>query len=247
MHLYGLIGFPLSHSFSGTYFTEKFRQLGLDDHRYELFPIPDIRELPSLLQTPGLQGLNVTIPYKQQVLAYLDDTSAIPAGLNACNCIRIHNGRTTGFNTDVTGFEISLVTHLQRVHDKALILGNGGATEAVKYVLQKNNIAFKVVSRTSREGSDLTYDDLNPAMVAAHRLIINTTPLGMYPNVNTCPAIPYEGIGPEHYLFDLTYNPEKTLFLQKGAERGAVIKNGADMLVIQAEESWKIWSSSIDN
>jgi len=242
MPLYGLIGYPLTHSFSAKYFTEKFSELGLADHRYELFPIPAIGEVKALLQTPGLRGLNVTIPYKQQVLPYLDDTSNLPAGLNACNCIRIHNGKATGFNTDVTGFELSLTTQLQPMHNKALVLGNGGATEAVTYVLRKKNIDYRVVSRVLREGSDITYNDLDAAMVGNHPLIINTTPLGMYPNIDTCPAIPYEGITRRHYLFDLTYNPAKTLFLQKGEERGAAVKNGADMLVIQAEESWKIWN-----
>lgn len=243
MPLYGLIGYPLTHSFSGKYFTEKFRQLGLSDHRYELFPISSIEQLPELLNTPGLAGLNVTIPYKQQVLAYLNDLSGIPPGLQACNCIRIHNGVIAGFNTDTAGFERSLMSKWQPVHDSALILGNGGATAAIAYVLQKKNIPYTIVSRSIKAGSDITYDKLTRADVSAHRLIINTTPLGMYPDTGTCPPIPYEAIGEGHYLFDLTYNPVKTLFLQKGEERGALIQNGYPMLEIQAEESWRIWSA----
>jgi shikimate dehydrogenase len=240
---YGLIGYPLGHSFSKKYFTEKFEKEGLKDHVYDLFPIASIDELLSVLSAnKDLLGLNVTIPYKQQVLKYLH-ASNLPKGVNACNCIKIENGTLTGNNTDVTGFEKSFSELLQPHHKKALVLGNGGATLAVKYVLKKLNIEFEIVSRRLHEGSTLTYDEVTEQSIREHLVIINCTPLGTYPDVNGAPPIPYGSITQDHYLFDLIYNPPKTLFLQKGEERGAAVKNGHDMLVIQAEESWKIWNS----
>lgn len=243
MRLFGLIGFPLSHSFSKNYFTEKFRAEGITDCRYELFPIASIDLLPGLLQDhPELEGLNVTIPYKQEVLPYLHVTSGLPASLQACNCIRIRRGRLEGFNTDCIGFENSLRPLLQPQHTKALVLGNGGASKAVIYVLSKLGIAFEVVSRKWHEGSTLTYDNLTPELVKAHPLIINTTPLGTYPNVLEKPLIPYDGVGSTHLLYDLVYNPAETQFLKEGALRGAAIQNGYNMLVGQAEAAWSIWN-----
>lgn len=245
MKRYGLIGYPLTHSFSKNYFTEKFKSAGMADHKYELFPIRSISELPAILeQYPDLLGLNVTIPYKQLVLPFLNSRQHIPAPLNACNCIKITNGSLSGYNTDTMGFEQCIMPRLLPFHRKALILGNGGAAEAVKYVFSKNGIAYKLVSRVLREGSDLTYEQLTPTVMEEYLVIVNTTPLGMYPDVDACPAIPYDTLGSRHYLFDLTYNPAKTLFLAKGEERGATIQNGAQMLVIQADESWNIWQTS---
>jgi shikimate dehydrogenase len=242
MKLFGLIGYPLSHSFSKRYFTEKFVRERIDGCAYELFPISDIGLLPQILQShPGLLGLNVTIPYKQQVIPFLHDSSGIPEGIGACNCIRIRDGKLYGFNTDTVGFEKSLTPLLKPVHRKALVLGNGGAALAVMFVLKKLGIPFEVVSRQLHPGSTLTYNGLHPALIAQHTLIINTTPLGTFPNVDECPPIPYGSITPNHLLYDLVYNPEKTLFLQKGEEKGASIKNGYEMLVLQAEESWRIW------
>jgi shikimate dehydrogenase len=244
---FGLIGYPLSHSFSKKYFTEKFQKEGLKDHVYDLFPIATIDELPGVLSThPDLIGLNVTIPYKQQVLKYLD-ASNLPKGVEACNCIKIENGKLTGNNTDVMGFEASFTELLKPHHNKALVLGNGGATAAVVYVLRKLNIDYKIVSRKIHDGSALTYNDISVAVIKQHTVIINTTPLGTFPNVDECAPIPYEAITSEHFLFDLVYNPEKTLFLKKGEERGATIKNGYDMLEIQAEESWKIWNAELSS
>lgn len=241
MKRFGLIGYPLSHSFSKKYFTEKFEKEGLKDHVYDIFPIPSIDKLPEVLATnTDLVGLNVTIPYKQQVLQYLD-ASNLPEGVLACNCIKIEDGKLTGNNTDILGFEKSFAEQLQPHHTRAIVLGNGGATAAVVYVLQKLNIAYEIVSRKLHEGSTLTYDDLSDQVIKDHSVIINTTPLGTYPNVDELPPIPYDAITPDHYLFDLIYNPDKTSFLKKGEERGAIIKNGYDMLVIQAEESWNIW------
>lgn len=242
MREFGLIGYPLSHSFSKKYFSDKFAAAGIVDCVYENFPIAAISELPALLQShPQLAGFNITIPYKQQVIEFLWEQSDTVKEIQACNCVKIEKGKLFGFNTDVTGFEQSLLPRLKPWHQQALILGTGGAAKAVEFVLRKLNIGFRYVSR---HGSDylLEYDDLSPDLVASFPLIINTTPLGMYPSVDAYPPIPYEGIGSDHYLFDLVYNPAETVFLKKGAARGAATKNGADMLQIQAEESWKIWN-----
>jgi shikimate dehydrogenase len=243
MRLFGLIGYPLTHSFSKKFFTEKFLKEGLTDCRYELFSIDDISKLDAVLQQhPQLLGINVTIPYKQQVIPYLSSTTNLPAGVKACNCIRIESGALIGYNTDVVGFEQSFAAQLQPHHSKALVLGNGGATEAVVYVLKKLGISFDIVSRTLHQGSTLTYSQLTEKILSEASIIINTTPVGTFPAVEECPSIPYQFITEQHYLYDLVYNPTKTLFLQKGEEQGATIKNGYDMLVIQAEESWKIWN-----
>ncbi len=242
MRLFGLIGYPLAQSFSKKYFEEKFQKEGLMDCRFENFSIESIIEFPRLLtDNPALEGLAVTIPYKKQVLRFLDSEEAIPVGLRACNCIRIKDGKLYGYNTDYIGFEKSLVPLLQPQHTKALVLGSGGAAEAVVFVLQRLGIDSTVVSRRLYNGSLLAYDDLTEQTVKEYTLIINTTPLGMYPKTDECPAIPYNAITGKHLLYDLIYNPEKTLFLQKGEERGAAIKNGYEMLVLQAEENWKVW------
>lgn len=244
MKMYGLIGYPLTHSFSKKYFEEKFEKLELADHQYQLFSTASIAELPGILdQYPDLKGLNITIPYKQQVLSFLHDRSGIPAALNACNCISIIAGKLYGYNTDVIGFEDCIMPQLNPAQNKALILGNGGAAAAVKYVFEKNNIDYNIVSRQLDGRARFTYETLTKAIIKQHLIIVNTTPLGMYPNVDTYPPIPYEAIGRGHHLFDLTYNPVKTLFLQKGEQQGASIQNGAAMLGIQAEASWKIWQN----
>jgi shikimate dehydrogenase len=243
MRLFGLIGYPLSHSFSQKYFEEKFKREKLTRCRYELFPINTIDELVEIVKKfPELEGLNVTIPYKQLVLRHLHTTKNIPDGLRACNCIKIEKGILNGYNTDVIGFEKSLQPLLKPWHKKALILGNGGATEAVIFILKKSDISFDIVSRSLHTNSTLCYKDLGEQVMKESLLIINTTPLGMYPQTDQYPDIPYEYITSKHLLYDLIYNPAKTLFLQKGEERGATIKNGEEMLVLQAEESWSIWN-----
>lgn len=240
MRTFGLIGYPLSHSFSQQFFTEKFEREGIAGCTYKLFPISSIEVLPALLAgEPQLRGLNVTIPYKKEVLAYLHDTTHLP--LEACNCIKIKDGRLLGFNTDILGFEQSLLQHWQPHHHSALVLGTGGAAEAVLYVLRKLQVQATLVSR-QKSPRHLSYTDLTPEVVQAHPLIINCTPLGTYPATDTCPPLPYEAVGPQHYLYDLVYNPALTLFLQKGQAQGATIKNGHDMLVLQAEASWQIWN-----
>jgi shikimate dehydrogenase len=243
MKVYGIIGYPLAHSFSQKYFTEKFQREGITDCIYEMYPVQSIYEMKDIIeQNPDLEGLNITIPYKQLVLDHLNSTENIPHGLKACNCIRIRDRKTFGYNTDIIGFEGSLLPHLENYHTDALILGNGGAAEAVKFVLQKLNIRYKTVSRKNQDDSILTYRNLTENIIKEHLLIINTTPLGTFPNNDQCPDLPYRFLTPRHFLFDLVYNPGKTLFMQKGEEQGASVKNGYGMLVLQAEASWKIWN-----
>lgn len=243
MRRYGLIGYPLSHSFSKKYFEDKFRQEGIADCAYELFPIKSIEEIRDVLRwNPDLHGLNVTIPYKELVIPFLHDTTHLPAGLHACNCIRIQGGRLTGFNTDIIGFEKSFSPLLKPHHTNALVLGSGGAASAVAFTLNRLGIAYKIVGRSRGSRAALTYDELNESIIATHHVIVNTTPLGMHPDTDAYPPLPYEAIGPEHYLYDVVYNPAKTAFLQKGEQQGAATRNGSEMLVIQAEESWRIWS-----
>lgn len=241
MRKFGLIGFPLTHSFSRKYFTDLFEKEGIDAV-YENYPLTQIDEIWQLFEDPKLEGINVTIPYKEAVLPFLDALSPAVQEIGACNCIHLHNGTITGHNTDVIGFERSLETRLDpQIHNRALVLGTGGAAKAVVYVMKKKGIPFIQVSRQSGEGK-ISYKELTPAIVSAHPLIINTTPLGMYPNVDACPELPYDALTSQHYLYDLVYNPELTLFLKYGQQRGAVIENGKDMLVIQANESRKIWA-----
>ena len=260
MKHFGLIGFPLSHSFSKKYFAEKFQKEKIDAE-YENYPLENIEGLQDLLdEHPQLRGLNVTVPHKKNVLRYLDWIEHDARKAGAVNCLRItkesplqaafsgevgikdHDFRLEGYNTDLYGFENSLKPLLKRHHDQALVLGNGGAAQAVKCILENLEIPFKTVTRKKQDG-DLLFSELKPQHIKKHRLIINTTPLGTYPNVDECPPIPYEAITNEHLLYDLVYNPEQTLFLKKGAEQGATIKNGYEMLVLQAERSWEIWTS----
>ena len=244
MRRFGLIGYPLTHSFSQKYFSEKFEREGITGCAYVNFPLASIDELPAVLADAELCGLNVTIPYKEQVLPFLDAKSPVVEAIGACNCIRIAGGRRTGHNTDVVGFELSLLPKLESHHRRALVLGSGGASKAVEYVLGKLGIAYRLVTRRPRAGSqDLGYEQVDAAMMEEYTLVVNTTPLGMYPKVGECPPLPYEAVGVGHYFFDLVYNPPKTLFLQKAGERGAVVENGHEMLLLQAEESWRIWNA----
>jgi shikimate dehydrogenase len=242
MRFFGLIGYPLTHSFSKNYFTEKFKNEAIDDCRYENFELADINELSEVLDShPELVGLNVTIPYKESVLAFINESDDVVKKIKACNCIKIEEKKLIGYNTDVVGFEKSLLKKLNSSHKNALILGTGGAAKAVEYVLRKRRIHYHYVSRYPSV-KNFSYEQLTPSIMEKHSLIINASPLGMYPKVAEAPPLPYEAITEKHFLFDLIYNPEKTLFLRKGAERGAEIENGYGMLVEQAEESWKIWN-----
>jgi shikimate dehydrogenase len=244
MRKFGLIGYPLGHSFSGRYFKEKFQRESIFDCVYSNFEIDSIQALPDILEDPELEGLNVTIPYKQSVIQFLHKKDPVVEEIGACNCIRISRGELTGYNTDVIGFEKSLKEKLTETDKRALILGTGGSSKAVAWVLHKKGIDFLFVSRNkSGAAHGIGYEDLNRKIIETHSLIINCTPMGMVPNSGVCPPIPYEWIGPEHYLFELIYNPAQTLFLEKGEKAGARIKNGADMLAIQAEASWALWNA----
>jgi shikimate dehydrogenase len=243
---YGLIGATVSHSFSKSYFDEKFFREGLRDYHYDLYSLPTIDDLKKLLEeTPELEGLNVTIPYKEQVVPFLSEIDAEAKKIGAVNVIKIKNGKLKGFNTDSAAFYETLEKWYPRTeHSKALILGTGGSAKAVQQALKKLSIPYETVSREKGK-ADHTYDDLeqNTKIIAGTQLIINTTPLGMSPNTNTCPPINYESLTPDHYVYDLIYNPARTLFLQKAEMRDAHIKNGLEMLHVQAEKSWEIWNN----
>jgi len=242
MRKFGLIGFPLKFSFSPGYFKDKYEKENINDAKYDLYPLSDIAEVTKLLDG-SMNGFNVTIPYKKDVIKYLDELDPVSKAIGAVNTVRIIDGKSKGFNTDVYGFEESLKNCFTRsTPAKALILGDGGATRAVQYVLDKLSITHQTVSR--KEGF-LNYKDLTEAIINDHKLIINTTPLGMSPKEDTCPNIPYEHLGADHILYDLVYVPEKTLFLQKGETQGAVIKNGLEMLHLQAEKSWEYWNEPL--
>jgi shikimate dehydrogenase len=247
MREYGLIGYPLSHSFSQKYFTEKFLREGIQDAVFHAFSIPSINDLQGVLHShPSLVGFCITIPYKKAILPYLHQASAAVKQMGACNCVKIEDGKLIGYNTDVVGFENSFIKKLQAHHTQALILGTGGAAAAVEYTLQKLGIAYRFVSRTAKVHENiLGYADLNSAVMHAHTVIINCTPLGTYPKTDEAPAIPYTLLTPQHYLYDLVYNPPLTKFLQLGQAQGAATHNGHEMLEIQAEENWKIWNGVI--
>lgn len=245
MRRFGLIGRKLSHSFSAKYFAEKFECESLSDEcRYDLFEMEDISCVEEFIaSTEGLVGFNVTIPYKQQIIPYLTSLSDEARNIGAVNCVKIlPDGSRIGYNTDVDGVRVSLDKLLGADEiEYALVLGTGGASQAVQYVLAERGISFSLVSRDATKGN-IVYDDLTPEIIAANRLIINTTPVGMYPHIDQAPDIPYEELTSNHYLFDLVYNPERTLFLERGAIRGAHTLSGLDMLYAQAESAWKIWN-----
>ena len=245
MRRFGLIGRTLGHSFSARYFADKFQREGLaDTHRYDLFELPEIECVKELITTTeGLVGFNVTIPYKQQIIPYLDSLSTEARNIGAVNCVKIEpDGRLTGYNTDIDGIRLSLDKLLGGVEiDAALVLGTGGASQAVQYVLAERNIPYSIISRDSSKGN-LTYDDLKVEITSSHHLIINSSPVGMYPHVDQYPDIPYELLTTDHYLFDLVYNPERTLFAERAATMGAHTLCGLDMLYAQAESAWRIWN-----
>lgn len=246
--LYGLIGKTLKHSFSQKHFRTKFKNESIDNCDYELFELEDIAQFPALVKKHDhLKGLNVTIPYKQDVMPYLQGLEGKAKEIGAVNTIKfVGKEKLVGYNTDYWGFRLSLEKWAIPPFSqyKALVLGTGGASKAIEVVLADLDIAYKRVSRTAQTDA-ITYQDLaqNPSLVASHQLIINTTPLGTSPNVDEAPPIPYDQISSSHYLYDLVYNPAETLFLKKGKECGAKIKNGLEMLEIQAEKAWEVWNS----
>ena len=245
MDKYGLIGYPLGHSFSISYFNQMFQDENIDAV-YENFEIPSIDELPEVLDTnPNLCGLNVTIPYKEKVLSFLDSISPEARAIGAVNVIRvIHEGRTTklkGYNSDVIGFTKSIEPMLERQwHKKALILGTGGASKAIDYGLRNLGLETVFVSRYERPGT-IQYESITPDVVKEYNVIVNCTPLGMYPKTEVCPQLPYEAMDQHTILYDLIYNPDETLFMKRGAEYGAQTKNGLEMLLLQAFASWEFW------
>lgn len=244
MKRFGLIGFPLGHSYSREFFQEKFKKLGLKNHTYQLIEMEHLKEFPALwLGNSDLIGVNVTVPHKENVLRFLDrqDISAIKVG--AANVVIRENGKLVGYNTDYLSFKESVSEWLGPFKGEALILGSGGSSKAVQAALDELKIDCYQVSRAKTKG-DYTYDQLSkqPEILKRFHLIVNTTPLGMYPNPDNCPDIPYQQLTKKHFLFDLVYNPEETLFMKKGMENGASVKNGLEMLRLQAEKSWDIWS-----
>ncbi len=246
MKTFGLIGYPLEHSFSQRYFTQKFKDENIEA-RYLNFPIESIEEFPDLLEKhPYLAGLNVTIPYKQQVMTYLHEVDSVAKEVGAVNVIKFSwndkKPHLVGYNSDITGFSKSIKPLLQPHHKKALILGTGGASKAVAYALKELGLLYRFVSRTPKHPSHVSYDSLNEDILKEYAVIVNTTPSGMSPNTDDCPPLPYNGITSKHLAFDLIYNPETTLFMQKCREKGAVVKNGLEMLHLQAEDAWDIWN-----
>ncbi|HEX8327171.1 MAG TPA: shikimate dehydrogenase [Hymenobacter sp.] len=246
MRRFGLIGRTLGHSFSQTYFTQKFYSLSLQEHQYDLFELPTIGELPAVLAAHSdLVGLNVTVPYKETVMTYVDELAPSATRVGAVNVIEFTaDGRLRGHNTDCVGFRNSLRTFFTPVPSdaRALVLGTGGAAKAVAVALQELGIPHWQVSRDPL-GTGLTYNDLTPQLLAAHQLIVNATPLGTFPRIDECPPLPYQALSERHYLYDLVYNPTETLFMAKGKEAGAQVKNGFEMLCLQAEAAWDIWNA----
>ncbi|MFZ2282532.1 MAG: shikimate dehydrogenase [Lutibacter sp.] len=242
---FGIIGKDISYSFSRKYFLEKFKKLSFDNYQYYNFDIPEIEEFPFLLyhREDEFRGLNVTIPYKEAIIKYLDEVESEAQKIGAVNTIKVtEDNRLIGYNTDVYGFQKSIEPLLKSHHKKALILGTGGASKAIAYVFNKLNIAYKIVSRSENEHM-LTYEMLDAELMGEYSIIVNCSPIGTHPNIENAPAIPYQYLSDKHLLFDLIYNPAETKFLQMGKKHGASIKNGLEMLELQAEKSWEIWNS----
>lgn len=240
---FGLIGKSLSHSFSRSYFEKKFIENELNDHFYKNFELETIEQFSNVLKTQNLKGLNVTNPYKESIIPFLDELSIEAKEIGAVNCINIVNGKTIGYNTDAYGFGQSIKPFLDTTHGRALILGTGGASKAVAYALKKIGVeVFFATSSNKKNTNTFFYDEINEGMMSAFKLIINTTPLGLYPNINQAPALPFHLFTDKHLAYDLIYNPEQTLFLKQAKEKGAVTINGLSMLHLQAQKSWEIWN-----
>ena len=244
MRKYGLIGYPLSYSFSPGYFKAKFKREKIRETSYKIYPLEEVKEFKSLIKDHELIGLNVTIPYKEKILRYLDSIEDSAKTIGAVNTLKREGDTWKGFNTDVYGFRKSLKSFIGRKKvSAALVLGTGGASKAVCYVLEQLNIETQLVSRR-RSKTAISYKDLDVHVLKDHRLIINTTPLGTSPNLDQVAPLDFDQISKKHLLYDLVYNPEKTLFLKRGEAQGCAIKNGSEMLELQAEESWRIWNNN---
>lgn len=246
MDKYGLIGYPLGHSFSKNFFNQKFAEEKIDA-QYLNFEIPNIKDLKNVLsRNPELKGLNVTLPYKEQVIPYLDNLDETAKMIGAVNVIKFSKGlfgktKLIGFNSDIIGFQQSIQPMLDDSHRKALVLGTGGASKAVYFGLKQLGVEPIFVSRHPKTDNCIAYGDITPSLMEEYTVIVNATPLGMYPNIDTCPDIPYSQVTDKHVLYDLIYNPDETLFMRKGKEKGAAVKNGLEMLLLQAFASWNIW------
>ena len=241
MRQFGLIGRNISYSFSKSYFAEKFINENIVDAVYNVFDLNEIAEVENVFATEGLVGFNVTIPYKQDIIPFLDELSPEAKAIGAVNTVLIKDGKRIGHNTDCYGFYHSILPLLENHHKKALVLGNGGAAKAVYYILDLLKIEYKIVSRTKTE-NQLTYDELDESVMNDFQLIINCSPVGTFPNTENAPLLPYQFINEKHLLYDLIYNPPMTKFLENGQKNGAKIKNGHQMLVLQAEKAWEIWN-----
>jgi shikimate dehydrogenase len=243
---FGLLGKKLSHSFSKSYFEKKFSKEQLADHSYTNFEISDIAEFPLLLKNnPELKGLNITVPFKESVIPFLDSIDDVSREIGAVNCIKIQNGKTKGFNTDAYGFRQSIKPFLEPKHERALIFGTGGSSKAVAYVLRQMGVNYYfVTSSVKKSANTFFYKELNSVIFSQFHLLINCTPLGMFPDIDACPDIPYDEVTANHLAYDLIYNPEQTLFLKKCGEKGAITMNGLSMLQLQAEKSWEIWNAN---
>jgi len=245
MRIFGLIGKTLTHSFSPTYFKNKFEKEHIIDAQYELFPLENIEEISALKNAQvNLCGLNVTIPYKESIIPFLDEISEQAQAIGAVNTIAcLPDGRWKGYNTDAFGFEKAIQTFVDLKTRKAIVLGTGGASKAVQYILAKHAVPFYLLSRNPKiKQNEIAYEDLNQAILEDHTLIINCTPLGTFPNINECPNIPFEFIGDKYFVFDLVYNPTETILMKKAKAAGAAVANGLSMLENQAEASWEIWN-----
>ncbi len=239
---FGLVGRNISYSFSRGYFKKKFNELDLTNHVYENFDLPEISKFPSIFTSvKNIRGLNVTIPYKEEIIPFMDEIDESAQIIGAVNTIKIEENGLKGFNTDAYGFQKSLEPYLKMHHKKALILGTGGASKAIAFVLDQLGIEFSFVSRSGRKDG-FTYEALNDELIKEHTLIINCSPVGTFPNIEEKPALPYHEIGPQHLLFDLIYNPTETAFLKEGQAKGATTCNGLNMLELQAEKAWEIWN-----
>lgn len=238
----GIIGFPLKHSFSQRYFTDKFKREGIDDFSYSQYEIDNISELSNVLKDSEIVGFNVTIPYKEQIIPFLSQIDSVASEIGAVNCVKCESGHLIGYNTDIYGFENSLLELISDKRPKALVFGTGGASKAVCYVLAKIGVEYLIVSRKSKQGV-ISYEECNERVLKEYKLLINTTPLGTFPDVNTSVNIPYEMIDKDCYAYDLVYNPADTQFIREARHRGAKVMSGYKMLVLQAEKGWDIFKT----